>query len=285
MMSPANRLSIACTLAALVSPYASAHVSYSGRDYFANGSFDGVATYTLANQRVTSAFGWADGADPDLGDSHRVRFARFSLDAPADVTIRVWQQDDVGYTSGGQVMTALNDLVPAFSLYAGLLPGGAFEGGDHPDFRDPHPGYLPTSRYFYGRVGILEGGFNALGSFSMSNKESEVGTLAWRTGTLTYLGHAIDGNGIDVNGDRVLDLAGDGVSDGQVERMFRLGPGDYSLTIGGACYVCQFAESDATWLAQRGFSTSLTVQPVPEPQTWVLLAGGLLTLAWRARRP
>jgi hypothetical protein len=283
-LSLAARLSFACTLAALLSPYASAHVSYSGRDYFVNGSFDGVATYTIANQRVTSAFGWADGADADWGDSHRVRFARFSLDAQADVTIRVWQQDDVAYTSGGQAMTALNDLVPAFSVYAGLLPGGAFEGGDHPDFRDSHPGYLPTSPYFYGRTGILEGGFNALRSVSMSNRESEVGALAWRTGTITYLGHAIDGNGIDVNGDRVLDLAGDGVLDGRVAATFRLGPGDYSVTVGGACYACQFLEPDATWLGQRGFSTSLTVQPVPEPQTWALLAGGLATLVWRARR-
>jgi len=269
----------------MIAGVASAHVSYSGRDYVANGTFDGTATYSVINQRVTSAFGWADAADADWGDSHRGRFAKFTLTSTADVTIRVWEQDDVSYTSGGQTLTALNDLTPAFSLYGGLLPGAAYEGGDHPDFRASHPGYLPTISYFYGKVGPREGGWNALDSFDMSNKESEQAVASnWKNGTLSYVGHAIDGAGVDVNGDRIVDYVGDGAADRMVSRTFRLAPGDYSVVIGGACYACQFTEPDSTWLAQRGFSTSLTLQPIPEPGTWALMGAGLGLLGFAARR-
>ena len=140
---------------------------------------------------------------------------------------------DLRKTELGQTLTALNDLTPAFSLYGGLLPGAAYEGGDHPDFRASHPGYLPTISYFYGMVGPREGGWNALDSFDMSNKASEQTIAAnWKNGTLTYVGHAIDGAGVDVNGDRIVDHLGDGTADQMVSRTFRLGPGDYSVVIG-----------------------------------------------------
>lgn len=262
---------------------ASAHVSYAGRDYLANGTVIGN-TYTLGNQRVASAFGWADAADADWGDSHRGRFAKFTLAAAADVTIKVWQQDDVSFTSSGNTVLALNDLVPAFSLYRGVAPGGAHDGGDHPDFHAAHPGYLPTSGFFDGvRVGDKEGAWRSTASFVIGNTESEVPPGLWAAAQLTFIGMAIDGAGADINGDDTPDLAGDGMADGMISRTFRLDAGSYSVVIGGACYGCQ-SDTSGNVLAQRGFTTSLTLQPVPEPGTWAMVAGGLALLGAARRR-
>jgi hypothetical protein len=260
-------------------------VSYTGRDIIRNGSFDGASTYTLLDQRVTSAYGWADAADADWGDSHRGRFMKFSLSAPADVTLKVWRQDDVAYTSAGQSLTALNDLIPAFSLYSGLAVGAAHEGSDHPGFLAAHPGYIPTAQYFDGvHVGPAEGAWRATHDFVMGNTSWEVAPGLWSFSQLTYIGHALDGAAVDVSGDRVLDFIGDGAADGSVQRTFRLGPGEYSLVVGGTCYACQFTEPTGTLLAQRGYAASLTLAPVPEPGTWVLMAAGLGLLAAGARR-
>jgi len=58
---------------------ASAHISYSGRDF---GVFYGggpEASVTIASNTVTSNFGWASGTDANLGDSHKLRAFRFTL--------------------------------------------------------------------------------------------------------------------------------------------------------------------------------------------------------------
>jgi hypothetical protein len=251
---------------------ASAHVSYAGRDIISNGTFDGVSKYTLAGQRVTSNYGWADAADADWGDSHRGRFLRFTLTAAANVTVDVAAQSGVG--------SLLGDLVPGFSLYSGVVPHLSHEGSDAPGYVANHPGFLPTSPYFVengSRVGDKEGAWRSLASFWLGND-------AGASAQLLYVGHAFDGNGIDISGDRVTDLVGDGNSDGRVMAQFLLGPGTYSLVVGGASYISQYTEDAATWGANRAFSASITLAPVPEPETWALTAGGLVVLALVRRR-
>ena len=250
---------------------ASAHVSYTGRDFIANGTFDGVDTYTLSGQRVRSNYGWADAADGDWGDSHRGRFTRFSLTGTASVTISAAAQAGVAST--------LADLSPAFSVYAGVVPNLAHEGSPAPEYVVNHPGLLATTPYHaeMGKLGDKEGAWRALGDFWMGNDSGE-------SAKLTYLGHAIDGTGIDVTGDRAIDWIGDGTADGMTSGTWVLGPGTYTVVIGGACYSCQFTEDSSTWLTNRAFTASVRIAPVPEPETWALMAAGLGLLGLSARQ-
>jgi len=269
-MHPARPLAGLVLLAAASS--VSAHVSYAGRDFIANGTFDGAATYTLAAQRVTSNYGWADATDADWGDSQRGRFLKFSLSEATRVTIEVEAQSGVP--------SLLGDLVPGFSLYAGLVPNLAHEGADAPGYVANHPGFLPTSPYFISNgshVGDKEGAWRAFDSFWIGNDAGE-------SAQVTYVGHAFDGNGIDVSGDRIPDLVGDGSPDGRVTAQFLLGPGSYSVVVGGASYLSQYTEDAATWNANRAFSASITLAPVPEPETWALTGGGLVMLGLARRR-
>jgi hypothetical protein len=276
---------VLAAVAAMAAGSASAHVSYLNHDFLANGVSDGAGTYTLTGKVVTSNYGWADAADSDWGDSHRGRFTTFTLTAPSEVVLTVARQAGVTYTSGGVLRDALDDLIPAFSLYAGTVPHLSHDGSDHPLFLANHPGYLPTAAYYDGvHVGTKEGAWNGLGDFVMGNKSSEVvAPNVWDARGLSFLGFALDGDGVDVTGDGLLDLLGDGVSDSQVSKPFRLAAGAYTAVIGGACHTCQF-DSSTTVGDRRGFSASLTVTPVPEPGSWALLAAGLAVGGLMARK-
>jgi len=250
---------------------ASAHVSYTNRDFVANGSFDGVDTYTLSGQRVTSNYGWADGADGDWGDSHRVRFLRFTLPDAANVTISVAAQAGVAST--------LDDLSPAFSVFAGVVPHLSHDGAPSPTYLANHPGFLPTTGFYAdtGKLGDKEGAYRSVNDFWLGNDSGAAAQIV-------YLGHAVDGLGIDVTGDRVVDFAGDGVADGSVSGSWLLGAGTYSVVVGGTCYTCQFTESSATWVTNRAFTASLQIAPVPEPETWALTGAGLTLLGLLTRK-
>jgi hypothetical protein len=276
---------IAAAIAGLFSASAFAHVSYSTRDFFADGVRTGD-TWTLSNQRVTSDFGWADGADADWGDSHRVRWARFTLTETSVVHITV-SATTFEYLSGGNTLTALGDLIPGFSLYRGVAPAAAYEAGDHPDYVAHHPGLLPTLSYVATNpsvpLGVREGAFNATGDFWLGNKLSEVGEAGWASVHLAHVGHAVDGAGVDVNGDGVLDLIGDGSANGSVSARFTLDAGSYSVIVGGAYYASPYVDV-AAGSGQRGFSAALTVSAVPEPESWALMLAGCGLVGAIARR-
>jgi hypothetical protein len=232
----------------------SAHITYTGRNF---GTFvaDGTeAPVTIAAGNLSGAFGWADGTDGDLGDSHRLRAFRFKLTNPATVKLKV---------QGAVVGAAPALQYPAFSLYRGLahLP---------PDSLD-HDGTPSTAAHLLtlGGVQPKEGAFDALADWKIGNDDvyntpgdpmSGIAVPA-SLSSFTYFGHAADGTA--ANYGTAPNIRGDGLADGTVEKTFLLPAGDYSVFIGGADYAAGIGAM-APYPAQ-GFSATLTVTQAPEP--------------------
>lgn len=227
-----------------------AHVSYNGRNF---GTLTGSEpTATIRNVSVSGAFGWADGTDSDYGDSHRLRAFRFSLAYDAMVTI------SVEATSNGGLL--LGDLLPGFSLYAGLahLPPAALD----------HDGSAVSQEYLAKLPGpAREGCFVALGDWKMGNDDGDLSSFL-------YMGHSADGTA--ANFGSADGIVGDGIADGLVSGTFTLPAGDYSLFVGGALY-----GAESSGIAGRGMNVS--VLAVPEPST-VALAIPCAALLARRRR-
>ena len=98
-----------------------------------------------------------------------------------------------------------------------------------------------------------------------------------RLASLTYIGHAADGT--SDNFGSVPGINGDGNADGFVTATLNdLAAGDYSLFVGGANYAAQLTETGPTYPT---YGVNVSVQAVPEPSTWVLIALGFGFLAWR----
>lgn len=228
------------SMSALMASAAQAHVSYAGRDF---GTFDGLsaASVTLSNQTVSGNFGWADAADADWGDSHKVRWFKFTLTNAAEVTF-------TASANPGATPTAIGGLIPAFSLYAGVAPASAHDGTDL------------TLAYRQSLGFTTEGGVNTLGDFQIGNTTA--------INQLTFLGHSLDGVG----------YLGDGTADGVTSKTFSLAGGTYSLILGGGDYLAQLT-SNPNFASAYGLSASLSVSPVPEPSTYAFALTGLAVLA------
>jgi hypothetical protein len=98
-----------------------------------------------------------------------------------------------------------------------------------------------------------------------------------RLANFTYIGHAADGTA--TNYGNAPGINGDGNADGFVTATFNdLAAGDYSLFVGGANYAAQLTETGPTYPT---YGVNVSVQAVPEPSTWALIALGFGFLAWR----
>lgn len=133
-----------------------------------------------------------------------------------------------------------------------------------------------------------EGSFRALTDWSIGNDptystagDPTSGVLyAARLVHFTYLGHLADGT--SANYGHAAGINGDGVADGSVTATFNgLAAGDYSLFVGGADYDAQLSETGPTYPT---YAFTASVQTVPEPSTWALLASGGLALGAALRR-
>jgi hypothetical protein len=239
---------------------ASAHISYTGRDF---GTYSGTdLSNTITNQRVTSDYGWADATDADLGDSHKTRAFKFSLTTNAWVTLSF---QGLAHTAGTNNYTAL--ALPAFSLYSGLAASGTHDGSSISiAWRDATYGTNAT-----------KGSLNALGDWKIG---SDAGTTFADLSSFTYIGNAADGSSANygtpasslrlANGSNVPNGAinGDGNANGVVSGSFYLTAGDYSVFAGGANY------SGVNTNTRYGIQGTFTA--VPEPSTWALLAVSLV---------
>lgn len=251
-------LKYALLLAGMTSLPAMAHISYTNRDF---GTFDGsVATsVTIANQAATGNFGWADGADADWGDSHKVKWFKFTLSNAADVKISVAAKADATGTS-------IAGLIPGFSLYKGLASAAAYDTS-------------AASLAYRATLGFpVEGVFNALGNWKAANDSGVFGEL-------TFVDYAADGSADNFGYGTAA--VGDGTyADGYISKTLTLAAGTYTLGIGGAAYS---AQDPLNPNAIKGYGISATVAtvittPVPEPETYALLLAGLGVLGAVARR-
>ncbi len=235
---------------------ASAHLSYSGRDFGVLA--EGAPASVIANQTVSSAFGWADATDSDQGDSHRGRFYRFTLAAPATVVVAA-QRNLLGTGAPGT-------FLPAISLFAGL-------GQLSPEQAGHDGAALSVSS----RPGGTEGSAQALADWSIGNDptynipgDPTSGVLhPARLAFFTYLGNAADGD--PANYGAASGIFGDGAADGFVSGTFLdLPAGDYSIFVGGANYAAQSAE---TGPAFPTYGVTVSVQAIPEPAAFAFGTG------------
>ncbi|SFW16217.1 FxDxF family PEP-CTERM protein [Nitrosovibrio sp. Nv17] len=254
-------LRIALLLSGVAPLPALAHVDYTGQDF---GTFTGstTASSTLANRTVDGHYGWADAADADWGDSHKGRFLSFTLENAASVTVSVQSNTLTPNPQGGV-------LLPGFSLYEGLA---AYLAHDYSEpafaWRDAQP--TPENP-----LAATEGYWNALGSFQTANDAGE-------TSFLTFIGYAVDGTFANFgHASTFPGIVSDGVADGFVSQTFSLDAGTYSLVVGGATYA---GAGTSAGNRAYGFSATLDVAPVPEPETWAMLLAGLGLVGTIARR-
>ena len=205
-------------------------------------------------------FGWIDGTDANLGDSHQVSFFAFQLNGDSLVNITMTGANELG-------------LNPAFTLYRGLLPGQAHDdtGFDPLNPVDsvtflpiPSPVDNGITTDAAGRVSpfrdtvnnTYEGQFNALGTWSMATDSS-----VW--GVIEYLTHKNDTAGNE-------SLLG-----------YFLPAGSYTIVAGGAA--CNDAGAGCTGPFING-TVSVNASPVPVPAALYLFGTGLIGLAGLARR-
>jgi hypothetical protein len=262
------------TLACIVIPFqsAEAHTTYGGnaRNLGVNvpGAITG-ATYatpyfkTITNQLVTSDHGWAHGTRPQFGDAHAIRAFRFTLAEAGRATINVTADASRG-TSGGI------PIIPAFSLYSGLL--STVTGFADYDTAPITLAWLESLGGIQPRAGAL----NSLGDWKMGNDSSVAdinGDFNFsELSSLTYIGNAADGS--SANFGSAAGIQGDGLADGSITQSFLLGPGSYTVIIGGA-------DINGVSTSTFGINASLTV--VPEPSALLLSAASCLLLLKRKR--
>ena len=246
---------------------ASAHIYYTGRDFGSLTASSVTSTNAILSNSVTGNYGWASGTDSNLGDSHKLTAFKFTLLNTGLVTFQV---QGIAFKKGILNIGAL--ATPGFSIYQGLAHLPPLQA-DH-DFSAVSSAYNDAT---YG-AGNWEGSFNALNDWKIG---SDDGSTFADLSSFTYQGNAADGSSINFG--NALGINGDGNANGDLQASFLLGPGDYSVFVGGAQYFGT-SNAGADLSGSYGFNATLLVSAVPEPSTWLLASFALTLIALKGVR-
>lgn len=215
----------------------------------------GTASAHVANNDITTTgsadngnfhrYGWIDGTNATLGDSHHIaegNFFTFHLNVPSFV--------DIGFaeiSGNGGTVTTSGGLDPAFSLYSGLLPPLAHDDTPYdPMFGNtvdlapaghiylPHDGYRDTIDFSATGGKPYTGQFDALGDWSMANEDAipgDPGSVDGNWAKLKYLTH-VNANVTTLG----ANLMPSGAVNDAPESLthYPLPAGDYTIAAGGA---------------------------------------------------
>lgn len=264
----------AALLLLLAAGSASAHVTYGNRNF---GTLVHGSQATIANQTVSGNYGWADAADSSLqldpslgsssdrdnlalGDAHKGRAFRLHLDQTLTLSFTAVAQANATATS-------LGGLLPGFSVYRGLFATSPYAA---PQTSADHDGSAASlawrSSWAQQHLGAAyghsatQGSWNALGDWKIGGDGDPAGDAA-ALSSLSFVGH-----GRDADRDGVATLS------------LLLGPGDYTVFVGG-----DDITNKSSLTASSAYGLSLSVSAVPEPNAaWLMLIG--LPLVQRLRR-
>lgn len=239
---------IAVAAMVLSSQQASAHIAYYSITDVAPDSVVGNTSNYSYHDVVEGNYGWADAADTDLGDSHRANWSKFFLSQTSLVNISVVADPTSQYLFGVPVL--LGDLKPGFSVYGGLAPDEAHDGGTI---------LLPDA----------EGAWNAVDDFYISNDEGITATLDYKgsVGTANGTATSVSWNGVLTSGWYSIAVGG-------------------TCYLTNDCVGSIDPEDNNADLINRGFTLTLATTPVPLPgAVWLMFSGLLGFLGLQKRRP
>jgi hypothetical protein len=262
---------------------ASAHVVY-GNSLFSDASvidpmtgFAGVgSTFSNQNRTVRSNAGWIAGLNATTGgDSHNARFLYFNLAGEATINFTVNALDN---TNGASLLN------PGYSIFSGTVPNVSHDGSYYAGqstFASWSP-FAGANANIIANGGALTqkwGEFRANGNVTMAHSD---GT----TSSMIYTGlFGANGNGNSISG------------------QYTLGPGLYTLVVGGAnstdlaALLSHAIATDGDYSTPsaartgyqnarlaRNFNIEFQVTPVPIPAAAWLFGTGVVSLIAFARR-
>ncbi|MBX3302686.1 MAG: VPLPA-CTERM sorting domain-containing protein [Nitrospira sp.] len=279
----------ATTLVATVEP-ANAHVVFGNPLFSDSGVIDpitgalGVGTAFSTQQRqVASNAGWAAALNnATWGDSHNARFMYFNLAQPQTIDFTVTATAN---TNGASLLN------PGYSLYSGSVPNVSHDGGNYPG-QTPFATWSPFAGGVAGSDPASQkwGEFRSNADVTMRADDSGGNPIV---GTMHYLG-----------------LSDSNPTGNTISGQYHLGPGLYTLVLGGAnsqaaqdllnaaiatngAY-CSATATTCTPNAEqtaynnlrlgRNFDIQFNVSPVPIPAAAWLFGSGLTGVAVLMRR-
>lgn len=246
---------------------ANAHVGYRSLDV--NNPF---------TDSVTSDFGWYEGTQPTLANSHDLRWFSFTITAAGNYDISVANLGAGAFTASSRTVaggtganfTSVGDLDVAFSLFHGTVPASSVESitrtGTNPDGTPIFNGFAVPGQ------GITTDGFQHspsslfAGDNTLTNSKGETSTISFIT---------------------AVNQHGTGMTEALTN--YFLNAGIYTILVGGASAPLFDTDgitllNDGTYGVVASFMATPAVQPVPVPGAVWLFGSALVGLVGFGRR-